>query len=91
MRENLLSESSKLKADIFTEVLTEIIQNTSQEPSAEYNECGAVAPVPMYTVFRTVISDICQWTVSFTHLKSTENTMKATLSIQPQILQKMLK
>ena len=85
-----MSESSKLKAGIFTELLTEIMQNTSQEPSGEYNECGAVAPMPFYTIFQTVISDICPWTVSFTHLKSTENSMKVTLST-PLILQKVLK
>ena len=61
-------------------MLTEILQNNSQETSGEYNECGAVAPMPLYTIFQTVMSDICPWTVSFTHLKSTENTMKVTLS-----------
>jgi hypothetical protein len=79
-REVTVPDSSKLKAGIFTEVLTEILQNTSQETSGEYNECGAVAPMPLYTIFQTVMSDICPWTVSFTHLKSTENTMKVTLS-----------
>ena len=36
--------------------------------------------MPFYTIFQTLVSDICPWTVSFTHLKSTENTMKVTLS-----------
>ena len=80
-RENTVPDSSKLKAGIFIEVLTEILQNTSQETSGENNESGAVAPMPLYTIFQTVMSDICPWTVSFTHLKSTENTTKVTLSI----------
>ena len=74
-------DSSKLKAGIFTEVLTEILQNTSQETSGENNESGAVAPMPLYAIFQTVMSDICPWTVSFAHLTSTENTTKGTLSI----------
>jgi len=66
-KEVTVPDSSKLKAGIFTEVLTEILQNTSQGTSGEYNECGAVAPMPLYTIFQTVMSDICPWTVSFTH------------------------
>ena len=78
-RENTVPDSSKLKAGIFTELLTEILQNTSQE-TGENDESGAVAPMPLYTIFQTVMSDICPWTVSFTQLKSPEDTMKVTLS-----------
>jgi len=78
-RENTVPDSSKLKAGIFTELLTEILQNTLQE-TGESNESWAVAPMPLYTIFQRIMSDLCPWTVSFTHLKSPEDTMKVTLS-----------
>ena len=77
-----MSDALNFKAGIFTDVLNEImIQTAPREPvdAGNDNEVQS-SPLPVYTVFQTVISCIFPWTVSFTQ-HTTDNTMKVTFSL----------
>ena len=81
-REFAVSDALNFKAGIFTDVLNEImIQTAPREPVDAGNENEVQSsPLPVYTVFQTVISCIFPWTVSFTQ-HTTDNTMKVTFSL----------
>ena len=81
-REFAVSDALNFKAGIFTDVLNEImIQTAPREPVdvGNYNEVQS-SPLPVYTVFQTVISCIFPWTVSFTQ-HTTDNAIKVTFSL----------
>ena len=58
-----------------------MIQTAPREPvdAGNDNEVQS-SPLPLYTVFQTVISSIFSWTVSFSQ-HTTDNTMKVTFSL----------
>ena len=79
-----MSDALNFKAGIFTDVLNEIMIQTVTAPrepvdAGNDNEVQS-SPLPVYTVFQTVISCIFPWTVSFTQ-HTTDNTMKVTFSL----------
>ena len=69
--------SSSMKAGVFTDELNMILQNAT----GEYSESGgSLAPMSIYSIFQTTISDIFPRTLSFTDLQSTDDNIKVTLS-----------
>ena len=81
-REFAVSDALNLKAGIFTDVLNEImIQTAPREPvdAGNDNEVQS-SPLPVYTVFQTVISCIFPWTVSFIQ-HTTDKPMNVTFSL----------
>ena len=81
-RDIAVPDAFLFRGGIFTEVLNEILQTALKEPTAASNVYETLSsPLPVYTVFQTVISDISPWTVSFTEHTTTYNTTKVTFSL----------
>ena len=81
-REFAVSDALNCKAGIFTDVLNEIMTQTAPKEPVDAGNDSEVqsSPLPVYTVFQTIISCIFPWTVSFTQ-HTTDNTMKVTFSL----------
>ena len=81
-RDFAVPDAFLFEAGIFTEVLNEIRQTALTGPTGAGDVSEALSsPLPVYTVFQIVISDISPWTVSFTEHTKTNNTTKVTFSL----------